>query len=311
MRDYAKIVPTFWTGTTGKALRKSQEGALVALYLLSSPHSNMLGLYYQPVLYMAHETGLGIEGAWKGLRSCIEAGFCLYDEASEMVWVKEMAAYQIGEALKPADKRCAGIQKDYDALPDNPFLGMFYDRYRPAFHLSQKRVSSADPEPAYPSRNEAPSKPHRSQEQEQEQEQEQDKTNPPQPPVAGGCPGTLTEKKARVKSERMTLKTFLDRCRETGERPIGGYEPLQRYIAEAKLPVEFVNLAWAEFKRDFGPGGKRERKQQALWRRHFQNFVEGNFYRLWYAKPQGDGIAYELTTVGLQAQMATQTREAA
>lgn len=137
------------------------------------------------------------------------------------------------------------------------------------------------------------------------------KDNPPPPPVTGGSAGTLTEKKARVKSERMTLKTFLDRCRETGDRPIGGYEPLQRYIAEAKLPVEFVNLAWAEFKRDFGPGGKRERKQQAMWRRHFQNFVEGNFYRLWYAKPQGDGIAYELTTVGLQAQMATQTREAA
>lgn len=174
MRDYAKIVPTFWTGNTGKALRKSPEGALVALYLLSSPHSNMLGLYYQPVLYMAHETGLGFEGAWKGLRQCIEVGFCCYDEGSEMVWVKEMAAYQIGEALKPADKRCAGIQKDYDALPDNPFLGAFFDRYSESFHLTQRRAVSAVSEPALTVQVEAPSKPHRSQEQEQEQEKEQD-----------------------------------------------------------------------------------------------------------------------------------------
>ena len=69
MRDYAKLSPTFWTGATGKEFRRrGSEGIIVALYLMSSPHSNMLGLYYQPRLYMAHETGLGIDGASKGLR---------------------------------------------------------------------------------------------------------------------------------------------------------------------------------------------------------------------------------------------------
>ena len=68
MREYAKVAPTFWSGETGKALRKrGVEGPLVALYLMSAPGSNMLGLYYQPVLFMAHETGLGVEGARKGL----------------------------------------------------------------------------------------------------------------------------------------------------------------------------------------------------------------------------------------------------
>ena len=61
MREYAKLAPTLWTGETGKALRKKgPEALIVAVYLMSSPHSNMLGLYYQPVMYMAHETGLGI-----------------------------------------------------------------------------------------------------------------------------------------------------------------------------------------------------------------------------------------------------------
>ena len=59
MREYAKLGPTFWTGETGKALRRrGSEGVIAALYLISSPHSNMLGLYYQPIPYMGYETGL-------------------------------------------------------------------------------------------------------------------------------------------------------------------------------------------------------------------------------------------------------------
>jgi len=164
MRDYAKVVPKFWTGETGKAIRKKgPEGVVVAMYLMTSPHSNMLGLFYQPLLYMAHETGLGLEGATKGLQTCIEEGFCRYDDASEMVWVEEMAKFQIGSNLKAADNRCAGIQKEYDALQDNPFLYEFWLRYHPEYHLSDARGYEF---------YEGPSKPLPSQEQEQEQEQE-------------------------------------------------------------------------------------------------------------------------------------------
>ncbi|MFG0598343.1 hypothetical protein ACF8OH_26825 [Delftia sp. WSY_9] len=164
MRDYAKAVPKMWHGKTFKALRKHPEGLVVALYLMTSPSSNMLGLYAQPVLYMAYETGLGEEGARKGLQQCIEAGYCSYDDESEFVWVHEMASYQIASELKGSDLRCKGIQKDYDALPDNPFLGEFFDRYAEAFHLHGRRGGEGATQP--------PCKPLRSQEQEQEQEQE-------------------------------------------------------------------------------------------------------------------------------------------
>jgi hypothetical protein len=30
-----------------------------------------------------------------------------------MVWVHEMAAYQVGKALKPGDNRCAGVRNEY------------------------------------------------------------------------------------------------------------------------------------------------------------------------------------------------------
>jgi hypothetical protein len=66
------------------------------------------------------------------------------------------------------------VQKDYDTLPRNPYLGQFFDRYCAAFHLQNRRGS------------EGPSMPHASQEQEQEQEQEQkqEQEEPPRKRVA-------------------------------------------------------------------------------------------------------------------------------
>ncbi len=175
MRDYAKVAPHFWIGDTGRKLRVSLDAQLVALYLVSSPHSNALGLYYLPLPLLAHETGLGPEGASKGLRSCIEAGFCDFDEAAEVVWVFEMARFQVGTHLKESDKRCAWLRSEYAALPANRFLGGFFDRYQEDFHLGEPRGGPRGPE-AHRRGIEAPCKPHRSQEQEQEQEQERPPT---------------------------------------------------------------------------------------------------------------------------------------
>lgn len=168
MRDYSKVAPQFWIGETGKALRKKgTEALLVAAYLMTAPNSNMLGLYYLPRAYIAHETGLSFEGASKGLQWAIEAGFCDYDEEAEVVWVYEMAAYQIAVQLKREDKRCVGVQSEFDSQPESKHLCGFHAKYRSAFHLKDLSENTSP--------SEAPSRAHRSQEQEQEQEQEQKK----------------------------------------------------------------------------------------------------------------------------------------
>ena len=174
MRDYGKISPQFWIGKTGKSIRKQGiEAQLVALYLMTCPQANMLGLYYTSINQIGYETGLDTEGALKGLRGAIEAGFCQYDEDSEVVWVIEMAHYQIAQSLSPNDNQCKGIQREYNSLVESPFLPLFFDKYKDDFHLTQKRGATAQIEP--------PSNPLRSQEQEQEQEhdQEQEKNTPP------------------------------------------------------------------------------------------------------------------------------------
>ncbi|HAV2815971.1 MULTISPECIES: hypothetical protein [Acinetobacter calcoaceticus/baumannii complex] len=175
MRDYGKVSPHFWTGSTGKKLRECPDSIVVAMYLMTCPHANMLGLYYMPLLYVAHETGLGLEGAKKGLEWACEAGFCSYDEVSEMVWVHEMARFQVAESLKPTDNRCKGIQKDYDSLPANPFLSSFYEKYATAFCMTNRREGKG----TLSLSNLAPSKPLVSQEQEQEQEQDKSLSQAP------------------------------------------------------------------------------------------------------------------------------------
>ena len=175
MRDYAKVSSRFWTGETGKKLRASgPETQLVSLYLMSSPHANMLGLYYVPRLFISHETGIPLEGVSKGLRRAFEAHFAAYDDGSETVWVFEMARWQALEsgrdALDPKDLRVKGIRKEYASLPKSPFLLDFFKRYVDIFHLDQPRDWAVDNS----GRTEGPSKALRSQEIEQEIEQEQE-----------------------------------------------------------------------------------------------------------------------------------------
>ncbi len=170
-RDYAIVTPQFWTGTTGREIRaRGRDVQLVALYLMTSPHANMLGLYYLPLPYLSHETGIPLEGASKALRSLGEVGFAFYDERDEVVWLPEMARYQIGEALKAADKRVQGVVNELTRYRKSRYYEPFLKRYAVPFNLP------AMP-PAVPiavSAPEAPSSPPRSQDQDQDQDHDQE-----------------------------------------------------------------------------------------------------------------------------------------
>lgn len=170
MRDYGKVSPQFWIGRTGKALRGNAEAQLLALYLMTSPHANMIGVYHCPVAYMAHETGLTIEGASKALQSLIEADFCTFDEADEYVFVHQFALHQVGESLSASDKRCKGVENELSKVPKNQCWQGFRARYAVPYNLPI-RTQNASP-------LEAPSEPLGSQKQKQEQKQEQKEEAP-------------------------------------------------------------------------------------------------------------------------------------
>lgn len=167
MRDYAKVAPQFWTGKTGKALKAAgPEAVIVGMYLMTSPHANMIGVYHCPLAYIAIDTGLTLEGASKGLRSAIEADFCRYEQDTEFVFVHEFACYQIGDSLKADDNRVKGVLNELAKVPKGECWQGFRARYAEPFNLPCE--SNSGP------KKKAPSKPLRSQEQEQEQKKEKD-----------------------------------------------------------------------------------------------------------------------------------------
>lgn len=162
MRDYGKVAPTFWTGDTGRILRQmGRDEQLLALFLITGPNSNMIGLYHLPLAIICHYLKWDTKGALEGLKRISEGGFCHYDKACELIWIPEMAAHQLGEPLPPKDNRIKAIIKEWTYWRKSNFYMDFYRRYKDSYHLPK-------PSPLQG----ASRKPLRSQEQEQEQEQD-------------------------------------------------------------------------------------------------------------------------------------------
>lgn len=92
----------------------------------------------------------------------------------------------------------------------------------------------------------------------------------------------------------VSLKTWADEVRATGQKLIPDDDPVFAYAAEVGIPDDFMALAWGEFKHRYSqPGAKRYKD----WRSVFRKAVRGNWLKLWYL----DGETYRLTTVGHQA----------
>lgn len=212
MRDYGKVTPQFWIGDTGKGLRGHPDLQVLALYLMTSPHAEMTGVYHCPILYMAHETGMDIEGASKALASLIERGFCEYDKGSDTVFVVRMAAFQIGAYLKPNDKQVIGLRKRVGAMPEGRIKSRFLAEYGDKYQLSA------------PSKTQGPCKPLRSQEKEQEQEQEQEKKKKLCPQADGfdrfwhTYPRHENKRKAKIVWKSKSLDRMIDLIVDDVER---------------------------------------------------------------------------------------------
>ena len=140
MREYGVVYTRFWNGETGKKIRAAGEDAQrLALYLLTSPSSNMLGLYYVTLPSICHEiAGFDEQRCRAAFQALDQADrFAYYDYDREFVWVPKMALFQVGKRLTEHDKRRAGICKELRTLsPLVPQLAVrFYARYRESYNL--------------------------------------------------------------------------------------------------------------------------------------------------------------------------------
>jgi hypothetical protein len=123
------------------------------------------------------------------------------------------------------------------------------------------------------------------------EEKSKSSKQPPIPPKGG-------ETQESKKRTAIALKTFLENCRSTGEKPIPETDTVFDYATKTCIPSDFLRLHWLEFKARYTEEGSKRYKD---WRAVFRKSVRGCWFKLWWISADG---ACALTTVGEQAKRA-------
>jgi hypothetical protein len=108
---------------------------ILMMYLLTCPSANMLGLYYLPLPVIVHETGLSEVEVRAAMAWLTHEEAAHYDFAQELVFVPQMAFFQIADYLKAGDKRTEGIRRDLATFRGHPFAIAFARLYNEPFNL--------------------------------------------------------------------------------------------------------------------------------------------------------------------------------
>lgn len=85
MRDYGKVYSTFWSSQTTHSL--SDDGKLLALYLMTCSHSTISGVFRLPDGYVSEDIGWDQTRVAKGFNELLANGFANRCETTKWVWV--------------------------------------------------------------------------------------------------------------------------------------------------------------------------------------------------------------------------------
>lgn len=139
MREFCKFSVQFWTGALHEKLKAlGPDAVLLAVYLQTNPHSNMLGTYYLPLEYMSYDTGIPLETIDRLLFEFEALNYSHFSREHTLIWVVDLAFIQTSGALKERDKRVVLMQRHYEALPMVSFLQAIYDKYHLLYHFKGK-----------------------------------------------------------------------------------------------------------------------------------------------------------------------------
>jgi len=147
-RNYAKVSPRLWTGRLGKSIRGDQATQIVAFYLVTNPHANLVGLYHLPLEYIAVDTGLEIASVEGAIERLAKLEFVAYDDANDRVWVVEHARHEFNgqQPLRGSgDKRLIAVERELAEHGISPLADRFRAHYRELAAMPLRCPSDAPP----------------------------------------------------------------------------------------------------------------------------------------------------------------------
>jgi hypothetical protein len=136
---YTRVESRFWQDEKMRAV--SDDARYLMLYLLTSPHRNILGFYFLPAPYACFDLGWDEKRFLKGLQELLQTGRVKYDERAHVVLVMNYIKYnpfenpnQVKSALGKLDTiPQTPLFKDFLSIVeqlDKPFIQPLTERLR-------------------------------------------------------------------------------------------------------------------------------------------------------------------------------------
>lgn len=154
MASYYPISPRFWSDPGVRCW--SDDTRLLALYLLTCRHRSQEGLYLLPPEYAAADLRWPLEKFTATLAVLIDAGFAAFDEAGQVVLVRNALKYQPPKGAKQVAGALAAIQQ----LPETNLLRELYllalTHSKPLSDALSKRYPTVTTQPEIPHRRGIP-----------------------------------------------------------------------------------------------------------------------------------------------------------
>jgi hypothetical protein len=177
MRDFGKVHTSFWTSSTVRDM--SEDGRSMAIYLLTSPHGTIAGVFRLPDGYACDDLQWDSTRVQSAFAELQQRGFARRCEATKWVWI--INHFEWNPLENPNQKKAAA--KVANMIPATcAWGGEFFVACGQLFRLEgggQRNPSGTVPQTLL--------EPFRNQEQEQEQEQYQEQeattTSAPEPQI--------------------------------------------------------------------------------------------------------------------------------
>lgn len=279
MRDYGKVYSTFWSSGTTSAL--SDDGKLLALYLMTCSHSTISGVFRLPDGYVAEDLNWAADRVAEGFAELFAKGFANRCGTTKWVWIRKHLEWNKPEnpnQRKSAAKIALSVPAEcswrLDFLRDSAEV------------LALDLGGLCNPSETLP-------KPFANQEQKQEQKQEQNSPSLRSGESAETAPPAEPEKPKARKAQ--TLTAYLSECKAARAKPVPDGHHIRRWSADAGVTSEMLQIAWVKFRERYTEGEKGKGKRYKDWPGHFATAVKDNWFKLWFA--DDDGVKW--TTNGL------------